>query len=111
MKKITVPINSIRDYLELFNGIFGLTNSEIGVLTEFVRMKLSLEKAGEDKNPFSAEMKKKIAEELGRDDFNSLNTYIKRLKDKSAISPTQSGYKIHPILVPTDDNKIEITLK
>ena len=111
MKQITVPINSLRDYIELFNGIFELTKSEINVLTEFLRIKLSLDKSGKDVNAFSTEMKKRVAKKLNRDNFNSLNTYIKRLKDKGAIKPTNEGYSIHRILIPTNDNKIQITLK
>jgi len=109
MKRIKVPINSIRDYIELFNGLFGLTESEIEVLTEFVRMNLSLENAGKgDVNTFSTDIKKRVAENLDRDNFNTLNTYIKRLKDKKAISPTNEGYEINRILIPTNDDKIEI---
>lgn len=113
MKKIQIPINELRQYIELFNGIFDLTNSEINVLTEFLRVKLSLDRAGKDNiNPFSVKMKKRVAEKLDRDDFNSLNTYIKRLKDKGAIKPTNSGYKIHRILVPSSsDNKVIIQIK
>lgn len=111
MKKITVPVNNLRQYIELFNGIFGLTNSEINVLTEFLRVKLSLDNAGRDENPFSADMKRRVADVLNRDNFNSLNTYIKRLKDKGAIKPTNEGYEIHRILVPTNDNKIQIEIK
>lgn len=112
MKKISIPVNNLRNYIELFNGIFNLTDSEINVLTEFVRMKLSLDKNDKvDINPFSAQIKKKVADILNRDDFNSLNTYIKRLKDKGAIKPTNDGYEIHRILVPTEDDIIQIRLK
>jgi len=111
MKRIQIPVNGIRDYVELFNGLFQLTKSEVNILTEFIRCYLTLKKNSRDENAFSTEMKKKVAERLNRDDFNTLNTYIKRLKDKQAISKTKSGYKINPILIPTDDNKIQIELK
>jgi len=111
MKRISVPIDNLSDYIELFNGIFDLTGSEIEVLTEFLRVKLSLDNAGKDQNAFSTDMKKRVANKLERDNFNSLNTYIKRLKDKGAIKPTNEGYEIHRILVPTNNNKIQITLK
>ena len=112
MKRIKVPINSIRDYIELFNGLFGLTESEIEVLSEFIRMDLSLQNSGKDDvNPFTTDIKKRVAENLERDNFNTLNTYIKRLKDKKAISPTNEGYEINRILIPTNDDKIEIQLK
>lgn len=110
MKKIAVKIDSLRDYIELFNGVFGLTKSEINVLTEFLRVKLSLDRANKDKNPFSTDMKKRVAEKLNRDNFNTLNTYIKRLKDKGAISPVENGYEIHHILIPSSDNKIQIKI-
>lgn len=112
MKQITVPINSLRHYIELFNGLFGLTDSEIEVLTEFLRVKLSLEKAERDDNPFSTEMKKRVADLLDRDDFNSLNTYIMRIKNKGAIKPTENGYEINRILVPDgSSNEVKIKLK
>lgn len=104
MKKIKVSIDSTRDYIQLLNGLFNLTNSEMDVLAEFVKLKVSLDKSDIDINAFSTQAKKKVAERLNKEDFNTLNTYIKRLKDKGAIHPTQEGYRIVRYLIPT--NKI-----
>jgi len=110
MKQIKVPIKELSDYIELWNGIFGLTDSEIRILTEFLRAKLTIDNSDVDINPFSTESKKQVAESLGRDDFSTLNTYIMRLKKKGAIKQTNDGYEIHRILIPTSDDKVLIHL-
>lgn len=109
MKKITVKIKNIKEYIQMMNGFFELTDSEINVLSEFIKMKMALDKSDVSINPFSVNIKKKVAEALGRDDFNTLNSYIKRVKDKGAIYPTQEGYKINRLLIP-DNDEIKITL-
>ena len=108
MKKIKANIDSTSEYIHLLNGLFDLTDSEINVLSAFVDLHIKLNESEVDINPFSTQGKKKVAKELNKKDFNTLNTYIKRLKDKHAIMPIQDGYIIHNILIPT--NKIEITL-
>lgn len=105
-KRIKVRINSIEDYMSLFDGIFSLTDTEKEILGAFVKMKVAIDKSDSDDNPFSTESKKKVAKVLGRENFNTLNTYIKRLKDKGVIQNTVDGYKIHPAIMPQGEQRI-----
>lgn len=105
-KQINVSITTLRDYAELLNPLFGLTDTELEVLGGFIKAKVAIDKSNLDVNPFSTEVKKEVAEDLGREDFNTLNTYIKRLKDKNAIIPNQEGYQIHPAFIPDGSGKI-----
>ena len=42
-------------------------------------------------------------------DPNTLNNYVKRLKDKGALIKTVNGYKLSKLLEPTNKVIIEIT--
>ena len=110
VKKFNITIADTKDYIETFNGIFGLSDTEMQVLAEFVDIYLSLKNSSLNINPFSTDMKKKVAEKLGRDDFNTLNNYIKSLKEKQAISKSVGGYQIHPLLIPMGEQKVEFNL-
>lgn len=99
-KKIHVPITTVEDYLQIHRGIFGLTDEECRVLSGFIREQVKIEKEGLSVNPFSAERRKMVAEQLGRKNPTTLNNYIKSLKDKSAIHPVEGGYEVHRILLP-----------
>jgi len=54
--------------------------------------------SSETVNLCSPANKKKISERLGIKDHNTLNNYVKRLKDKGAITQTKNGYEISKIL-------------
>lgn len=110
VKKYTVKIADTKDYIEFYNGIFKLSPTEIEILSEFVDIYNSLRGSSLNINPFSTEMKKKVAENLGRDDFNTLNNYIKSLCDKGAIYHTTDGYGIHHMLIPMNEQKVEFKL-
>lgn len=100
-KELSVAIPDTYNYIRLFNGLMNLTDMEITILSEFIDLQIALQSAGLDVNPFSTEMKKKVSKKLGRDDFNTLNTYIKSFADKGATQKTDSGYVINAILIPT----------
>lgn len=102
-KQFTVTINNTFQYIQVFNGVFKLTNKEILVLSKFVDYYQKL--AEHDIDVFSAEIKKKIAEELNMSDFNMLNNYIKSLKDKRAIQFNGETYKINRLLLKTEDEE------
>lgn len=104
-KTMTIPIRDTYNYVRLFNGLIGLTDMETTILAEFIDLKLALNKAGLSVNAFSTDMKKKVAENLGRDDFNTLNHYIKNIADKGAITKTDAGYEIRDILIPTGEKE------
>jgi hypothetical protein len=92
-KKITINATSVLKFLQVFNGIFNLTDNELKVLSELITCR-------ETVNLCSSANKKKAAEVLEIKDFNTLNNYVKRLKDKKAIIPTKNGYDVNPMLVP-----------
>lgn len=92
-KKITINAKTTIKYLQVFNGIFNLTDNELKVLGTLIENR-------ETVNLCSSANKKKTAEKLGIKDFNTLNNYVKRLKDKKAIISTKNGYDVNPMLVP-----------
>lgn len=101
-KIVKITLRDTKQYLRVLNGMFNLTEKELIVLAAFIDKLHALKGTGID--VFSAEVKKQIAEELEIDDFNTLNVYIKRLKDKNALRYT-SAYKINPLLLKTDDEE------
>lgn len=110
-KKTSVRIGSTAQYIQLLNGIFYLTDTEIKILAMFIDTHKVVTNAGIKTNAFSTEMKKKVAERLGRDDFNTLNNYIKNIHDKKAIIRTAEGYDIQALLIPDNDEFITFKLK
>lgn len=100
-KRLGINIPDTYNYIRIFNGLMDLTDMEMKILAEFIDLKKSLDKAGIGVNPFSTEMKKKVAERLGRNDFNTLNNYIKSFADKGATVKTDDGYQINSTLIPS----------
>jgi hypothetical protein len=105
-KKVRVPVRTIEDYIQIFNGILRLTPRELEVLAVFLRIQRQLERKGMPISPFSTEMKKLAAKKLKWSDFNALNVYIKRLHDKGAIQRTQEDYAIISLLVPKGETGV-----
>lgn len=115
-KNLGIPIRTTRQYIILMTGVLQLTgntltDTEIDVLSCFVNIKKEIDKNGMSINPFSTEMKKEAAKRLGRDDFNTLNNYIKSFHDKGVIKKTDGGYEIIPLLVPGSEDGILIKFK
>lgn len=102
-KKIQIKVSTTYNYLKIFNGMFSLTDKEMVILSKFIDMYNELKKNKID--PFSAEVKKRIADDLDIDDFNTLNIYIKRLKDKKAIRQKDGTYQINPLLLRTENEE------
>ena len=105
-QKIKVNIDSTYKYLQLWNGIFNLTNTELKVLSTFI----DIEEITEDKNLCSIQNKKEVARNLGIKDPNTLNNYIKKFKDKRVITKDNGTYELNKLLNP-DTNKIEINIR
>ena len=59
-------------------------------------------------NLCSTENKKVVADSLEIKDYNTLNNYVKKLKDKGAIKKTKDGYKLSPILKPQTKVNLQI---
>jgi hypothetical protein len=104
-KKITVNINSTYKYLQIWNGIFNLTNKELQILSAFIDVQTNKQ----DVNLCSISNKKEVASIVGIEDHNTLNNYIKRFKDKGAMLKKKNAYKLNPFLNPNTD-KVEVTI-
>ena len=90
-RNIKIAVKTTYQYLQVFNGILELTDKELQVLSTFIDM-------GEPVNLCAPATKKKVATSLGVKDPNTLNNYVKRLKDKGAIQKTDSGYRLSGLL-------------
>lgn len=91
MRKINIKTDSTLKFLQVFNGILELTDTELQVLANLIDLR-------ETVNLCSPTNKKKVAEKMEIKDHNTLNNYVKRLKDKNAIVQTKNGYDISPFL-------------
>lgn len=109
-KKIGVKIRSTAHYIKLFNGIFNLTDTEIKILGAFIDEYEKITQAGLSMNMFCTELKKKVSDSLGRDDFNTLNNYIKRMHDKKVLTKVEEGYEVVPQLIPNGEEEIVFKL-
>jgi hypothetical protein len=100
---MTIKINtdSTFKYLQVFNGILELTQKELAVLAELIDV-------GHPTNLCTVDTKKQVAKNVGIEDFNTLNNYIKRLKDKGAIIKKNNKYVAVPYLVPNPETTIRI---
>ena len=76
-QKITISVNSTYKYLQLWNGIFNLTSTELKV--------------------------------LGLSDFNTLNNYVKKMKDKKAIRKENKNYILNRLL-DLETVKVEVNI-
>lgn len=88
---MNIRTDTTQKFLQIFNGILELTDTELKVLAEFID-------CSETVNLCSPVNKKKVSEKLEIKDHNTLNNYVKRLKDKGAITQTKNGYELASIL-------------
>ena len=105
-KKITVNINSTYKFLQVWNGIFDLTNKDCLMYSSFIDTGL----ATKNKNLCSITNKKLVAKTIGIKDHNTLNNYIKKFKDKGVFKKEGSNYTSNSLL-DTDTNIIEIEFR
>jgi len=101
-RKIQIKADTTFKYLQVFNGILELTYKELLILSKFIDL-------SETNNICSADSKKKVAEDMGVDDPNTLNNYVKRLKEKGAIVKSKNGYIVSQLLKMDKTVVIEIT--
>ena len=104
-KKITVNINSTYKYLQIWNGIFNLTNKELQILSAFIDVYNNKESI----NLCSINNKKKVAKLVEIEDHNTLNNYVKSFKDKGVILKKGTTYRLNSFLEP-DTNIVEIEI-
>jgi len=105
-KKITVSINSTYKFLQVWNGIFDLTNKELEILSAFI----DTNAITGDENLCSVSNKKLVAGAVGIKDHNTLNNYIKKFKDKGVFIKEGNNYTTNSLL-DTDTNIIEIEFR
>ena len=106
-KKITVKANSTYKYLQLWNGIFNLTNTELVILSAFIEVNNIIENT----NFCAMENKKAVAASSGIKDPNTLNNYIKKFKDKGVIQKVGSNYVLNKLLISEKNGEtIEIAI-
>ena len=98
--KINIKADTTYKYLQVFNGILELTDKEMVVLSNFVDLSNTV-------NICSAAAKRKVAKAMNIEDPNTLNNYVKRLKDKGAIVKTKDGYELSKLLQSTTEIHIE----
>jgi len=101
MKKLKVNADTTLKYLQVFNGILELTFKELEVLSLLIDNSETVDLC----SPIN---KRTVAKKLNIKDHNTLNNYVKRLKDKGAITKTINGYEVNPILKPENKVVIEI---
>jgi len=104
-KKITVNINSTYKYVQLWNGIFKLTDKELSILSAFI----DVNNITEEVNLCSVKNKKDVARIVGIKDYNTLNNYVKSFKDKGVMLKNDNTYKLNPFLHP-DTDIVEINI-
>ena len=100
-RKIKINPQTTYQFLQVFNGILELTDKELEVLSNFIDLSTTI-------NLCSAENKKLVASKLNIENPNTLNIYVKRLKDKGAITKTKDGYSLSKLLERNSQVIIEI---
>ena len=99
-RKITVNIDSTLKYLQLWNGIFHITDKGLQILATFI----DVQGITDEVNLCSVRNKKEVARIVGIKDHNTLNNYIKRFKDKGAMLKNMNIYKLNPFLNPNTES-------
>lgn len=107
-KVISMPYKDTLRYVRTLNGLFGLTDKEMNILSAIIDKKTSLEGTGLD--VFSTEVKRIVSKELEIGNENTLNVYIKRLKDKRALHYRDKKYHINS-LYENHDKVYEVVIK
>lgn len=105
-RKITINIDSTLKYLQLWNGIFNLTNKGLQILAAFI----DVQNITNESNLCSVKNKREVARIVGIKDYNTLNNYIKRFKDKKVIQKTNGDYSLNSFLNP-DTDRVTVNIK
>jgi hypothetical protein len=104
-KSITINVSSTYKFLQVWNGIFNLTSMELKVLAALIDCSASIGAA----NLCSPAAKKAAAKMLDIKDYNTLNNYVKKFKDKKAIRKDGRNYLLSKLLdLGTKSVKINI---
>tara|TARA_R100000742_G_C4251694_1_gene69956 strand:+ start:631 stop:960 length:330 start_codon:yes stop_codon:yes gene_type:complete len=101
-KSVTIKANTTYKYLQLWNGIFNLTEKELKILSHFIDLRDSIEGS----NLCGIDNKKEVAKILDIKDPNTLNNYVKRFKDKGVVRKVNNTYLLSKMLDPTTEQII-----
>jgi len=104
-KKITVNIDTTYKYVQLWNGIFNLTEKGMQILSAFI----DIQNITEEENICSVKNKREVARVVGIKDYNTLNNYVKRFKDKGVLNKNNNIYSLNPFLDP-DTSFVEVII-
>lgn len=106
----------IREFLQSLNGILGLTERELQLLTELIKIDLSyVPDSLSSKNVISTKNRKDIIAKLGVTKDN-LSRYIRSFKEKGILKlgPAEDEVSVNTVLIPNiigDRVQITIVLK
>jgi len=104
---IKITLNSPFQYIQFWNGVFNLTKTEVQVLSLLV----TVSNDNESDNLCTPNNKKAVAIAMGIKDHNTLNNYIKRLKDKEAIKvDSDKKYTLNKLLKANDGGETTVTV-
>ena len=92
--KLTLKLNTTYKYIQFWNSLFNLTPKELTILAYFIEVN----ETSNDINLCSNKNKKLVAKKLKFTDHTTLNNYVKKLKDKGAITLKNEVYGLHRIL-------------
>ena len=92
-RKITVNIDTTYKYIQLWNGIFNLTDKELTILSSFI----DVNSITEEVNMCSVRNKKEVSSMVGLKDY------------KGALVVSNNTYKLNTFLTP-DADAIEILI-
>ena len=101
-KSVTIKANTTYKYLQLWNGIFNLTEKELVILAHFIDLRGSIEGS----NLCGVDNKREVAKILGIEDHNTLNNYVKRFKDKGVVRKVNNNYFLSKMLEPKTEQII-----
>jgi hypothetical protein len=99
-----------RKYVKLFASFYNLSDKEIEVMSSFMELKDQLINQKLSINAFSTFGKKEVASKLGIKNFNTLNNYIKRLKDKEVINSVDDGYEFDSLFCISSKQNINVKM-
>ena len=93
-RTLTINVDNTAKYLRIWNGLFNLTDMELKILSYFIDINKELKHA----NLCAPKIKKLVAKQIGFDDHNTLNNYVKKLKDKGVLLKKGRNYTLNSLL-------------
>jgi len=100
--RINIKNPSTAKYLKIFQGVTGLTQAETTVLAAFIDEHLKFPEL----DPFSVEIKKRVATALGYSSFYHLNSYLVKLKKKEVLYSSNDRWYIKEQFYPVYEEVI-----